>query len=584
MTAGREPEHALRDIGALLRENEALRAENLALRELCLANATAKQQAARYKAELAEILGSRAWALVRHGRRLATFFRRQKAFPPANERWDRLRCARSRSIPAPPGQKVSVIVPNYNHAPYLEERLRSIFDQTYPPREVIFLDDASTDDSVAVARRLASESPVPVRFVLNESNSGSTFRQWLKGIDLAGGDLVWIAESDDTCRPELLERLVSAFVDPEVTLAYCQSAMIGHDGQQYAADYLSDTENLSPVRWRYPYCVSGDEEVELALSQRNTIPNASAVVFRRPDLIEERDELGTLRLAGDWLFYAMRVRRGKIAYIPESLNGHRHHDGTVRSGFERAVELFEEQLRVKGRIFEAFPVTADAISGSMARGFAEYADRTRELGLRTPMTAHPRLRPHIDRIRDLARTQQLALEDRRVLVVLSGVSDEPEPISAIRLANALARRFRVFLCNALPGVLDPRAVSRVDPRVVWLEGTLGIRPWSWDGEPHSEARASSRRAEVIRELIAFHGIDAIHVSGDPARRLVVAAGLERTIRRIEAPGARGCRPACADRRHLGVRRDTRSTGQTRTPDRHLPISLHDANSAPRPAS
>jgi glycosyltransferase involved in cell wall biosynthesis len=545
MTADREPEDALRDAGALLRENEALCAENLALRELCFAHAVAKQQAARYKAELDEILGSRAWALVRHLRRLATFFRRRKASVPANERWDRLRHGRSRSIPVPPGQKVSVIVPNYNHAPYLEERLRSIFDQTHPPHEVIFLDDASTDESVAVARRLSSESPLPVRFVLNESNSGSTFRQWLKGIDLAGGDLVWIAESDDTCRPELLERLVSAFVDPEVTLAYCQSAMIGHDGQQYAADYLSDTEDLSPVRWRYPYCVSGDEDVELALSQRNTIPNASAVVFRRPDAIEERDELATLRLAGDWLFYAMRVRRGKIAYIPESLNGHRHHGRTVRSGFERTVALFEEQLRVKQRIFEAFPVTAEAISGSMARGFAEYADRTRELGAPTPMTAHPGLRPHIDCIRDLAHTRQPAREDGRVLIVLSGVSDEPGPLAAIRLANALAGRVRVFLCNARPGVLDPWAASRVDPRVVLLEGTLGFRPWSWDGEPHSDAGTSSRRAEVIRELIAFHGIDAIHVSGDPARRLVVAAGLEPTIRRIEAPGARGRRPACA---------------------------------------
>ena len=151
--------------------------------------------------------------------------------------------------------KVSVIVPNFNHAPYLEERLRSIFRQTYPPHEVLFLDDASSDESVEVARRLASDSPVPFRLVLNESNSGSTFRQWLKGIDLAEGDLVWIAESDDTCRPEMLERLVPEFLDPEVTLAYCQSAIIGPDGRRYAEDYLSVTEDLSPTRWRYPYSV-----------------------------------------------------------------------------------------------------------------------------------------------------------------------------------------------------------------------------------------------------------------------------------------------------------------------------------------
>ncbi len=163
-------------------------------------------------------------------------------------------CDPRASAPARPtasGLKVSVIIPNYNHAPYIEERLRSVFAQTYPPHEVLFLDDASSDESLAVARRLTPESPVPVRFVLNESNSGSPFRQWLKGIDLARGDLVWIAESDDTCRPDLLERLVAPFDDPDVMLAYCQSAMIGPDGRPFAADYLAATEDLSPVRWRY---------------------------------------------------------------------------------------------------------------------------------------------------------------------------------------------------------------------------------------------------------------------------------------------------------------------------------------------
>ena len=244
-------------------------------------------------------------------------------------------------------------MPNFNHAPYLEERLRSIFRQTYPPHEVLFLDDASSDESVEVARRLASDSPVPFRLVLNESNSGSTFRQWLKGIDMAEGDLVWIAESDDTCRPEMLERLVPEFLDPEVTLAYCQSAIIGPDGRRYAEDYLSVTEDLSPTRWRYRYSVPGAVEVALALSQRNTIPNASAVVFRKPGVLEERKDLETLRLGGDWLFYAMRIRRGKISYLPASLNDHRHHDRSVRSGFERtdralrgAVVRQGEDLRV----------------------------------------------------------------------------------------------------------------------------------------------------------------------------------------------------------------------------------------------
>src|SRR5262249_11738531 len=127
--------------------------------------------------------------------------------------------------------KVSVIIPSYRHAPFLEDRLHSIFDQTYRPHEIIFLDDASPDESVDIARRLAPQAPVPMRIIVNAQNSGSTFRQWIKGLDLVTGDLVWIAESDDAARPELLERLVPEFFDPEVVLAYSQSAVIGPAGE-----------------------------------------------------------------------------------------------------------------------------------------------------------------------------------------------------------------------------------------------------------------------------------------------------------------------------------------------------------------
>jgi glycosyltransferase involved in cell wall biosynthesis len=543
MTSGREPRRDGRDLRTLLRENAALRAENLALRELCHENAAARRQAARDRAQLDEILGSRAWALVQQVRRAAAIVGRRansRADGPDRPSFSRESGDAGDDRAGPRHsrvRKVSVIVPNYNHAPYLEERLRSIFAQTYPPHEVIFLDDASSDESVAVARRLAPESPAPFRIAVNASNSGGTFRQWLKGIGLASGDLVWIAESDDTCRPGLLERLVPHFDDPEVMLAYCQSSRIGPDGRRYAADYLDATEDLSPVRWRYPYCVPGSEEVERALSQRNTIPNASAVVFRKPAEIEERADLESLRLGGDWLFYAMRIRRGKIAYVPEPLNGHRHHDRTVRSGFERAVELFEEQLRVKARIFETFPVTATAISGSMARGFAEYAERMEGLGPLPAMTEHLRLRPHIDRLRAIFRARVNDRLGQRILVVLSGVTCDAEQSEAIGLANEHAGRCPVFLCNALPSVLDPSAASRIDERVILLEGTLGLLPWSCDGHPRLDPRAgaamSRRRADVVRELVRFHRIGAIHSQGPWADHLLGVAGVDREIAPLE---------------------------------------------------
>lgn len=388
--------------------------------------------------------------------------------------------------------KVSVIVPNYNHARYLEQRLRSIFEQTHRPHEIIFLDDASSDESVEIASRLAAESPVPFHLIPNPTNSGSTFRQWLKGIDLARGDLVWIAESDDSCRPELLERLVTEFYDPAVALAYCQSAMIGAEGQTYADDYLALTNEISVTHWRRPYSVSATEEIELALSQRNTIPNASAVVFRKRSDVDFRADLERMRLAGDWLFYATQIRGGCISFVADALNFHRHHDRTVRHAFERAAELVEEQLYVKARIFESYPISPNAITRSVSYTVAEYVHRTSVMALDRPaLTGQPKLEPSLGRICSALRDRRRPPLDLRVLMVLSGAEQARGQEAAIRLANRLAGYIHVFLCNARPWTTGPRTADTLDERVTLLEGTLGMTFWVGDRETRPDGTASS---------------------------------------------------------------------------------------------
>ena len=91
---------------------------------------------------------------------------------------------------------ISIIVPNYNHEKYLKQRLESVFNQTYSNFEVILLDDCSTDSSLNILAEYIKNSKVS-HCIFNEANSGNTFIQWNKGISLAKGDYIWIAESDD---------------------------------------------------------------------------------------------------------------------------------------------------------------------------------------------------------------------------------------------------------------------------------------------------------------------------------------------------------------------------------------------------
>ncbi len=87
---------------------------------------------------------------------------------------------------------ISVIVPNYNHAPYLQQRIESILGQTYTDLELILLDDCSTDDSREVMEQYR-QHPKVSHIIYNEKNGGIPFRQWDKGIELARGEWVWVA-------------------------------------------------------------------------------------------------------------------------------------------------------------------------------------------------------------------------------------------------------------------------------------------------------------------------------------------------------------------------------------------------------
>ncbi|TXN72117.1 glycosyltransferase family 2 protein, partial [Methylobacterium sp. WL8] len=128
--------------------------------------------------------------------------------------------------------KVSIIVPNFNHAPYLNERLKSIYDQTYKNFEVILLDDCSYDESAKILTKFANTHKNNTRLFINKKNSGGVFNQWKKGFSLAIGELIWIAESDDYCSSDFLSELVKFFRNNAVRMAFCRTDFVQSDTRQ----------------------------------------------------------------------------------------------------------------------------------------------------------------------------------------------------------------------------------------------------------------------------------------------------------------------------------------------------------------
>ena len=102
--------------------------------------------------------------------------------------------------------KVSIVLPNYNYAKYLDERIQSLLNQTYKDFELIILDDASQDNSIEVIEKYRNDPRVKTKYF--SENSGLPYQRWNDGADMAQGEYLLIAGADDSCHPTLLEKLV----------------------------------------------------------------------------------------------------------------------------------------------------------------------------------------------------------------------------------------------------------------------------------------------------------------------------------------------------------------------------------------
>ncbi|MFD2891012.1 glycosyltransferase family 2 protein [Flavobacterium chuncheonense] len=222
--------------------------------------------------------------------------------------------------------KVSIIVPNYNHALFLEQRLQSILNQTVQNFEMIILDDNSTDDSWFILKQYQGHQKVS-HLIINEENSGSPFKQWQKGIALAQGEYIWIAESDDYAAPEFLEKVLKQFEkNSEIGVVYVQSEDVDEHGEK-VSERLNYTTVFNPNIWEYNFNAKGDYFIQEYLSQFNVIPNASAVVFKR-DIVKQSfftTDILQMRMCGDWLFWIKILETTHIGFIAEKLNYFRTH-------------------------------------------------------------------------------------------------------------------------------------------------------------------------------------------------------------------------------------------------------------------
>jgi|GEM_PF-757538 len=233
-------------------------------------------------------------------------------------------------LPAPGRPLVSVIIPNYNHAAYLGQRIESVLAQTWPDYELILMDDCSTDHSREIIEKYRNHPRVS-RVLYNEANSGSTFRQWNKGVAAARGEFIWLAESDDYAHPAFLKTLVEKLqACPSAGLAFCHSHLVDERG----------TATGSTTDWNMPHepwaalaqqpCWPGELFCRQFLTGRCAIPNASAVVFRKQCYQAAGGADVSRQMTGDWKLWFNILIRTQGILETRPLNYFRTHPNTVR--------------------------------------------------------------------------------------------------------------------------------------------------------------------------------------------------------------------------------------------------------------
>lgn len=246
---------------------------------------------------------------------------------------------------------VSIVVPNYNHANYLRERLDSIYSQTFRDFEVIILDDASVDTSREVIGRYVERNNT--FYYANSVNSGSTFAQWALGVSKARGEYIWIAESDDFADKRFLETALEVFKNSSVGLVCLGSFEVDEKSNIIGPAFDFSTQRNSKSSTKKINKFSGDSTkfIRKYLVKGNFLPNVSALVFRRKALEGLLTEVDDFRFVGDWYLYILCVSKWGVSSVNSRLNYFRTHNSTTR----RKSKSFQDWAVVNlehARIFE----------------------------------------------------------------------------------------------------------------------------------------------------------------------------------------------------------------------------------------
>lgn len=239
---------------------------------------------------------------------------------------------------------ISVVVPNYNYEKFLYQRLYSILYQKVKINEIIILDDNSSDNSKILIDKICNDlgKYINIKKCFNDKNSGSAFKQWEKGFNLAISDYVWIAEADDYCSNDFLKELIKPIKNNRnIVISYSDTSFIDTVGNVIIKTIKPEIDIMKTGHWDSDFINDGKKEFKNYTFLNCTIANVSSAIIKKGDYSNYFKLSRNYKQAGDWLFYANIMHEGDIAYKNKQLNYYRVHGSNVSSVTKKDAHLKE---------------------------------------------------------------------------------------------------------------------------------------------------------------------------------------------------------------------------------------------------
>ncbi|WP_424813617.1 glycosyltransferase [Roseococcus sp. YIM B11640] len=392
---------------------------------------------------------------------------------------------------------VSVIIPNFNHARFLPQRIESILKQNYTKFELLILDDASTDDSAEVIERYRAAHPDVIRVIRNEQNAGNVFRQWRKGVAEAKGELIWICESDDFAEPDFLAALVPVFLDESVMIGFGRIQFADAAGKPYPG-LDAYRERSQPGIWKARNVRPAKAWFDTGFGVHNVIANVGGCLIRNQPIEDEVwEEATTYRVLGDWYLYAKLARGGQIAYEPGAVAYFRQHGSNTSVSSFTTARYYEEHQRILRELRALWGIpeaTVERFADEVAAQF-RHAQAAEKLG-------------SLEEVFDAGKALATRRQGQHILMVILGFYLGGGEIFPIHLANALVKMgFTVSVMTLLQHDWNEGIRAQLDRRIAVYDAAIVRKTGTW-------------------KFLNDAGVDLIHTHFIGAEGLFFNEGLE----------------------------------------------------------